>query len=111
MLDAAITSLKSAALGLHQVLNVRLYYVTCTADGNDGLSWRSSLATSLAVHVARCEHNTLGLMRPATSVIPVSRMKFVKGDDLVSDPFLTLQAMAIDPVHMETELWIHHGRE
>lgn len=115
MLDAAIASLKSAALGLHQVLHVRLYYVTSTEDGaafpgDDGVSWRSSLATSLAVNVARRGNNTPRHMRPATSVIPVRGMKFARGDNLDTGPFLALQAMAIDPIHMETEMWIHHGR-
>jgi diphthine-ammonia ligase len=115
MLDAAVTSLKSSSLGLHQVLNIRLYYVASNLDGvasDDGLRWRSSLATSLAIKSSLFGNNSTTKMGvPATSVVPVRGMQFVRDVDQSDAPFVALQVMAINPVHMETELWIHHGRE
>jgi hypothetical protein len=48
---------------------------------------------------------------PATSVIPVSGINFIRGEAPDNEPFIAAQVMAIDPVHMETELWIHIGRD
>jgi diphthine-ammonia ligase len=115
ILDAAITTLKSVRLGLHQMLNIRLYYVACSSDdaaSDDGIRWRTSLASSLAAKASFLACNINDKVRmPATSVIPVSGINFIRGEAPDNEPFVAAQVMAIDPVHMETELWIHIGRD
>ncbi|KAI2510859.1 hypothetical protein MHU86_3480 [Fragilaria crotonensis] len=115
ILDAAITSLESARLGPHQMLNIRLYYVACSTDGeavDDGIRWRSSLSSCLAAKASLLACNTSDKVRmPATSVIPVKGINFIREEARCNEPFIAAQVMAIDPVHMETELWIHNGRD
>lgn len=114
MIDATISSLEESSLCLSQMLHVRLYYVATDESGiasDDGLQWRTSLSTALALKAGSEGNNSKVAGLPAISVVPVRGIKFVCDVDLVGTPFVAIQVLAIDPIHMETELWIHHARE
>jgi diphthine-ammonia ligase len=108
------------ALALH----VRLYHVaterslssngtTSVVVKDDGTRLRSSLQSALASWRNRES------LCPATTVVPVQAMTLIPSlrstadanDDEGVMTFLAMQVLVVDPVHLETELWIHRGRE
>jgi diphthine-ammonia ligase len=104
-----------SGLGLANVMNVRLYYVATRLDEsgnlsveNDGLRIRSALQMSIASQWQEAKHT------PAITLVPVQGMKVIRPEVTKEDGSCTLFAMqltVLDPVHMESELWIRHGRE
>jgi len=104
MLDDAFSSLTMSA---KHILHVRLYFLLA-GEKNDGDRWRSSLGTVLAAKISLLSGGITST--PAISVIPVLGMKYVCHQKLES-PLVSLQMLTIDPIHLETELWIHQKRE
>jgi diphthine-ammonia ligase len=104
-----------SGLGLANVMNVRLYYVATRLDEsgnllveNDGVRIRSAFQMAVASQWRAAKH------APATTLVPVQGMKVIRRDIRKDDDTCTLFAMqlnVLDPVHMESELWIRHGRE
>ena len=48
---------------------------------------------------------------PAVTLVPVTGMKVAHADSPVAgEPKLAMQVLAVDSVHMETEMWINYGR-
>lgn len=111
MFCVAHSSLENASLSTKDALHVRLYYVVSGDEEtakNDGIRWRSSLATTLARETSLLFNKDTTV--PAMSTIPVLRMKFWD-DNFFTSPLVSLQVMTIDPVHLETELWINQCRD
>jgi diphthine-ammonia ligase len=111
VLYAAFHQLKSSLdhVGMHlhdDVLNIRIYYVCSRRNvRDDGLRWRIAIASALS-------QTSLEAPTPAVTLVPVIGIHLSTSKREECDtPFLAIQAFAIDPVHLETELWIHHGRE
>jgi hypothetical protein len=104
-----------SGLVLANVMNVRLYYVATRVDDsgsfsveNDGVRIRSAFQMAVASQWQAAKH------APATTVVPVQGMKVIRCEVTKEDDSRTLFAMqltVLDPVHMESELWIRHGRE
>jgi diphthine-ammonia ligase len=104
-----------SGLGLANVMNVRLYYVATRLDDsgdlsidNDGVRIRSAFQMAVASQWLAAKHV------PATTLVPVQGMKVIRREVKKEDDGCTLFAMqltVLDPVHMESELWIRHGRE
>jgi hypothetical protein len=99
-------------------VHVRLYHIGALISDSlgterthvidDGMRLRLSLYSVLA---SRCA--TAGGMH-ACSVVPVRAMKVVPASSslqIKGTTFLVMQVLLADPVHMEDEMWIHHGRE
>lgn len=105
------SSLANAFLSPKEIFHVRLYYAV-GEDGetakNDGYRWRSSLATALAREIPFLSQSSNSI--PAMSIIPVLGIKFVH-NQIFESPLVALQVLAIDPAHLETELWINKCRE
>lgn len=104
-----------SGLGIANVMNVRLYYVaTCRDDSgnlsveNDGVQIRSAFQMAVASQWYDSKH------APATTLVPVQGMKLIRREATKYDDSCTMFAMQLvvmDPVHMELEQWISHGRE
>ena len=127
-LSGALAGEGGSPTGFHSrsVLHARLYYIASKVDcssgkktlQDDGLLVRSSLQASLASFCSSPSSDA-GSLPPTLSVIPVQAINqlYVNNDNDGNEPLSTttiimaLQATVIDPVHLETELWIHHGRE
>ena len=116
MLDSAIRNIEeTAGIEKSYVLHVRLYHSTANG-GVDGMVLRSELAASVA---SKWAGQSKGMM-PAVTVVPVSAVKMVPAaasgsvDVEVpverSNPIMAMQVIAIDAIHMETEMWINYGR-
>lgn len=110
-------------LSFTNVLHTRLFYVSSKIDGStgersvldDGLFLRSSLQAALATE---CKSSTTEGVSPALSVIPVQAIEqlIMDGSSFsnateATTIVMSLQAVVIDPTQLETELWIHHGRQ
>ena len=115
LVRTAVESLDGASLSYRHILHVRLYYIGRSQHGgvgsgdvlllNDGIRIRASLASALARVGDNSKQST-----PAYTVIPVSSIAVI--DLSLPRPsdrslFMAIQMLSIDPVHMETELWIH----
>jgi enamine deaminase RidA (YjgF/YER057c/UK114 family) len=104
-----------SGLGLANVMNVRLYYVATRLDDsgnlsveNDGVRIRSAFQMAVALQWQAAKD------APATTLVPVQGMKVIRREVTKEDDRCILFAMqltVLDPVHMESELWIRHGRE
>jgi hypothetical protein len=105
-----------SGLGLANALNVRLYYVSTsrndlgelTAVESDGVRIRSAFQHALAAQWPSAE------TVPATTLIPVQGLTVLNlgtSADSRTLTFFAMQIVLVDPVHMESEIWIHHGRE
>ena len=111
MIESAIYSIEeSAGLGKFNILHVRLFY-TCSA-GDDGAAVRSGLNTAIAsvLHSGSGRYKRCSI--PAISLVPVKAMSLSPLPASLSNStsFFIMQTMAMDLVHMETEMWIHHNR-
>ena len=117
----------SSGLRLSDVLHVRLFYVPSKVQQesgekvieDDGLLLRSAFQAALASCFASShDKRRNGLSIPASSIIPAQAIHLLrqKEDVKISTSttsqsiFMALQILAIDPLRMESELWIHHGR-
>ena len=88
-------------------LSVRLYYIaTAKESHDDGLQVRSALQSALAAWRG-ADHQT-----PASTVIPVQAIHLLhtKPISAARSVFLAMQVLVVNPIHLETEIWIHHGR-
>lgn len=114
MFSAVDKVLASARSGLtHQnLLNVRLFYpVQCGLDSNndpvrdDGIPWRASLQAAVASW-----SNAKGSCA-ATTVVPVQGINVLNfpSHSTPLAPFIAMQILFLDPVHMETEQIIFNG--
>ena len=119
-----------SGLDTSSTLNMRLYYVATVASPNDseggggvstvaindGIQLRSSLQSAIASW-----RNDSKSCLPATTVVPVQGMHLIPSKPLSSttnsttspgwSTLLAIQALVVDPVHLETEIWINHGRD
>jgi diphthine-ammonia ligase len=102
MIQEGFASLKSNGLCSENIVHVRVYHATGMCD--DGIRLRSALASALVSGAKQT---------PASSVIPVQRIKLITDNEGCSSfpTVLALQLLAIDPVQLDTDLWVHHGRE
>jgi diphthine-ammonia ligase len=104
-----VASLDGIEMNLQHVLNIRIYYVSAysqSAGRDDGLRWRIALASALSRMTRKSDAQI-----PATTLVPVMGIHLSTNQGEWDASFLAMQVFTIDPVHMETELWIHHGRE
>lgn len=89
-------------------LHLRLYYVSNRLHEsklNDGTTLRSAV-NAAAARMGRQQ-------APAITTVPVDGICLLDDSDLGVESmatFLALQAFFVDPVAIETDLWIHHGR-
>jgi len=106
MLASCRRSIQPTLLSVDSIVNLRLYYLATGKYKRDGVLLRSSLARMLAEECA-----SYGM--PSSSVIPVGRMRLVHSNFQLEHErtIMAMQVLVMDPVHFETELWIHHGRE
>jgi enamine deaminase RidA (YjgF/YER057c/UK114 family) len=101
------------------VLHFRLYYIGATLEVSedagiketpidDGMTLRSAFQSAIGSYFQ-------GLSRPTSTVVPVRgicclnvRRGRRQADDTIVTPFMSLQAISIDPVRLETNFWIHN---
>jgi diphthine-ammonia ligase len=95
-------------------VHVRLYHVATEQSSSgeikvkdDGVGLRSSLQSS----IASWRKNEESL--PASTLVPVQGMKLITAKSNTKDmvTMMAMQVLVVDPVHMETEIWINKGRE
>ncbi len=113
----------SSGLSVIEIIHIRLYYIgaelfeiseedtVCVID--DGMRLRTALTTVLVSRFAASGQSP-SVTIPATTVVPVQAMKVVPPSSSVAIEGTTIMAMQVllaDPVHLETELWIHHCRD
>ena len=110
MLDSALNSIEGdARIERAYVLHVRAYYT----DGDPHL-----LGSELNAAVASRWSGGMMSSSPAVTLVPVTAMKVAHAagaagaasDFNSQTPTLAMQVLAVDAAHMETELWINHGR-
>ena len=104
MLDSLTRSVQGsvAGLGVDDVFQIRLYHLpSVPGDGHDLRLAFSSAIASIWTAKAR---------RPATTVVPVDRIDYFCGTKVKKQITFAFQAIVLDVVHAETELWIRHGR-
>lgn len=99
MLKNAVNVLEHhACLNQNFVLHVRLFY-----DQNQGFDGSTQLRHSLRSQVYSIWTSRSA---PATSVVPVDAIYLSKLSSIT--PFLAMQIISADLIHMETEMWIHN---
>ena len=93
------------------VVHLRLFHTATKRSSSgmieardDGVQIRCALQTAVAKW-----GNEASL--PATSVIPVHAIDVIGVKDKVGTIQVALQALLLDPVHLETDIWIHKDRE
>ena len=109
-----VLSKTRAGLSTQNIVHVRLFY-NCSKStdgkyvvGDDGLLLRSSLRAVINSKIMKNQ--------PAISVIPVKGIETLgmprkckgKNKGLI---MFAMQVLIFDPVHLETEVWIHKDRE
>ena len=116
MLSSNKKVLSQARAGLHNhnIVHIRLFYISTakSSEGgytviNDGVQLRTSLLNAMNL--------IFGKNLPAISVVPVNaintacipRGKTCDGNRLI---MFAMQILLLDPVHLETEIWINKGR-
>jgi diphthine-ammonia ligase len=100
MIRIANDTLKSASLDKRYTLHMRIFYLS--DHGYDGLALRCSFQNQIS-----SIWSTHSL--PATSFVPVDGM-YLSQSKSSAIPFLAIQIISANLVHMETEMWIHHNR-
>ena len=116
MLTAVDKVLAEGRSGLKaaNTVHVRLYYVATEQSSSgeirvndDGVALRSSLQSS----IASWRKNEESL--PASTLVPVQGLKLItpKSNAKEMVTMMAMQVLVVDPVHMETEMWINKGRE
>lgn len=117
MISSAVKVLSKARAGLdtRNIVHIRLFYVSSEQSTNgeyvvsdDGVQLRTSLR---AIISSKIKNN-----HPSTSVIPVKGINTIgmspkeKGN-VNSGIMFAMQVLILDPIHLETEVWIHKGRD
>ena len=129
LLDSMIGALfqirfrESSELSIEDIVHVRLYHVGALISDSleterthaidDGMRLRLSLHSVLASRCATASGKHAA-NAPACSVVPVQAMKVVpasSSSNIKGTTVLAMQVLVADLVHMEDEMWIHHGRE
>ena len=108
MIDSALICIEdNARIERARVLHVRAYYT----DGDPCLLSSELNAAVASRWSGGMESSTSA---PATTLVPVTGMKVAHADSPVAGEFdtptLAMQVLAVDSVHMETEMWINYGR-
>jgi hypothetical protein len=119
MMSSVERVLADARSGLQasNIIHVRLFYISSEQNAlhgifsprNDGVQLRASLRSIVS---SRMRNNP-----PATSVVPVQGIYISDQNTNISEGSSTLstqfamQVLVADPVHLETEIWIHKDRE
>ncbi|CAB9520041.1 ATP binding domain 4 [Seminavis robusta] len=114
----------SVGPSLSDMLHVRLFYLGATIDNgkdgqrspeDDGILLRSSLQSAFASKLDSS-------IKPAFSVVPVQAIHLIQlADDETTttataetvantDIILAIQVLLLNPVSLESDLWIHHGK-
>jgi diphthine-ammonia ligase len=122
IMTAMLTKLKEEkSFDLHNVLHIRFYYLVKYQDSGAGMD-ESSIRLSLYLSLG---HVFTPATTPAVTVVPVSDMFTLfhnkeeiwdqhlpeEGAGAAMCPTLfALQALSIDPVHLEQSIWIHQER-
>lgn len=119
LLDDMLLALEKAlsegrsGLGPSDLLHVRLFHVATQRSTtgrieplDDGVQLRSTLQRALC----KWGDNTA---LPASTVVPVNYMDLINTEKQIENRylFLSMQAFFVDPVHLETNIWIHKDRE
>jgi hypothetical protein len=107
LLSRVTQSLPSAP-DLSQSLHLRLFYVAtkCEGPANDGLTIRTLFHSALSVCFGH-------LAKPATTIVPVHAIRLIEHTQTKSNGqclIVAIQAIVINPIAADTELWIRHGR-
>ena len=105
MIDSALNCIEgNARIERARVLHVRAYYT----DGDPHLLSSELNAAVASRWSGGMESSTSA---PAVTLVPVTGMKVAHADSPVAgEPKLAMQVLAVDSVHMETEMWINYGR-
>ena len=121
MLGAAVHEdcLELFGLSIGDIVHVRLYHIgACLSNSrentviDDGMRLRAALNGVVSSRFAAAGIISVTNVA-AVSVVPVQAMKVVPPSTSTAIEGMTVLAMQIflaDPVHMESELWIHHAR-
>lgn len=133
MIEAFVQSVltESSGLTLDHVLHVRLFYMSASlvpSKGesiqvkplDDGSRLRCALHSALTLRWCKQgQSRTINI--PACTVVPVQEMTMIKTesdgggcngrDHIGGHVLLAMQLLLVDPIHTETEIWIHDGRE
>lgn len=109
MIDGLANGLSKAAgsVAFDQIFQVRAYYVSVERHQNETVVIDMSSQIEGALNVALPKH-----VRPAITIIPVHGMEYLELEDKTTPGrvVLALQATFLDPVSLQTELWIRQGR-
>jgi len=117
MISSAMKVLSIARAGLetHNIIHIRLFYVSSeqTTDGeyivrDDGVQLRASLRAIISSKIQKNQ--------PAISVIPVKGIDTIvmlrkESRNIKRRIMFAMQVLILDPIHLETEMWIHKDRE
>lgn len=107
-----------SGLSVNEMAHVRLYYTGALfGDGtstviDDGMRLRTALSSAIASQAVASGSGTISNV-PIATIVPVQALKVVfpsSSTVIEGTTVLAMQIFIVDPVHMETELWIHHGR-
>ena len=90
-----------------QIFHIRVYYVSVEKQKNETVVIDMASQIEGAVNGVLPKH-----VRPAVTIIPVHGMEYLdlEETDTQNCAVLALQATFLDPVSLQTELWIRQGR-
>jgi hypothetical protein len=103
-----------SGLSSSNAIHVRLFYVATEFSGSgnalakdDGLQLRSFMQSAIASWGK--DKDSV----PAVSVVPVQAIDVINGLPSSKDlkALLAMQVLKVDPVHMETEIWMQKDRQ
>jgi diphthine-ammonia ligase len=100
-----------AGLSWDKIMNIRLFYVPSVLNTEGECPDVATLHTSLQTVINARVHDNA----PASTVVPVLAIDTIGyRDKTVNQPewhaSFAMQVLLLDPVHLETEIWIHKDR-
>ena len=97
----------SGSVRVENLLACRIYYISIDNSGSEPMVFDIASQLEAAFNATLPTHS-----RPAVTVVPVHGMGYLNFDGVFkrNNVFLALQSTFVDPVSLESELWIRQGR-
>ena len=111
MVSAAIDYIEgnSNKLGKKYALHFRLFCVVTSSELDDGIRLRCALTSAMSLNWIKSNQRRNRLRdTPAFSVIPVTAIHMSPSSLERSRTVLLFKVVAMDLIHLESKLWIHH---
>lgn len=114
--DMMFALLTDTNFDAQHVLHLRLYYIA-TKRAFGGTKPQTNVATDDGIRLRLAFQTVVGSMFddnsiPTTTCVPVTALHILNttNSNIDLSPCLAIQAVSIDPIHLEQSIWIKYGR-